>query len=93
MQLQGGLLFLPPPKKQSPRHGGEFFDSVFLDHFPPMFGTFFLGGGGGKNSGPPCMRLSKISVTFKTHNDNDSKSGKLAMLDKVEINNAFFPGS
>ena len=53
--LQGGPLFLPPPKKQSHRHGGvEFLDSVFFSRsfLPHVWASVFLGGG--KNSCPPC---------------------------------------
>ena len=38
----GWTAILATPKKQSPRHGGEFLDSVFFLH--PMSGTLFFWG-------------------------------------------------
>ena len=51
--IQGGPLFLPPPKKTESQTWGEFSDSVFF--FTPCQGLCFLGGG--KNSGPPCRYI------------------------------------
>ena len=43
--LQGGPLFLPPPKKQSPRHGGGSSWTLFFSRpFSPMSETLFFGG-------------------------------------------------
>ena len=54
--IQGGPLFLPPPKKQESHTWGEFLDSS-----PNVWDSVFLGGG--KNSGPPyTVRAAGLDV-------------------------------
>ena len=51
--IQGGPLFLPPPKKTESQTWGEEKKNR-VQELPPCLGLCFLGGG--KNSGPPCRR-------------------------------------
>ena len=68
MYIQGGPLFLS-------QTWGEFLDSVFF--FTPLLGLCFWGGG--KNSGPPCVKGKKIFFFLKKSNKQTKNAEKRAL--------------